>query len=337
VKAPPAEAFPQWPTGWYVAARSAEVGSKPLGIDLFGGRLVCYRTTTGEPVVMDARCWHMGADLSAGSLEGDQVVCPFHGWRYGPSGQCEHTPAQPDNPACARQQTYQTVERSDRLFVFPSAEAAYPLPFFGEVEPADLIAAPTFEFVVNCPWWLIGTNAFDIQHFAAAHDRRLLGEPVLESPHPSARRIVTMLQVCGTNWRDRLTRVFAGPRVTMDVTVWSGTLAFVIARFHSTRSGGGPTSYGMTEIRPAGSPADKRSLVRVTIFRSRRLGLQALDWIDVRIKRHFVRSFLQTDTVSLDGSRYDSDHLIEADLQMINYLRWLVVASGGDLTRKERQ
>src|SRR5262245_33081783 len=101
---PPVGAFPAWPAGWYVAARSEQVGRQPLALDLFGRRLVCYRTTGGQPVVMDAHCWHLGADLATGSVVGDQIVCPFHGWRYGPAGHCELIPTQTDIPRCAKQQ-----------------------------------------------------------------------------------------------------------------------------------------------------------------------------------------------------------------------------------------
>jgi hypothetical protein len=44
--APSAESFWEWPVGWYVAARSDQLGRKPLGVDLFGRRLVCYRATS---------------------------------------------------------------------------------------------------------------------------------------------------------------------------------------------------------------------------------------------------------------------------------------------------
>jgi 3-ketosteroid 9alpha-monooxygenase subunit A len=35
---------------------------------------------------MDARCAHMGADLGCGRIAGDEIVCPYHNWRYGPDG-----------------------------------------------------------------------------------------------------------------------------------------------------------------------------------------------------------------------------------------------------------
>jgi len=343
VGAPPADAFPDWPNGWYALASSDQIGRKPLGIDLFGRRLVCYRTACGQPVVMDARCWHLGADLSDGSVIGDQIACPFHGWRYGPSGQCESVPAQADPPRCAKQQTYCVKERGSRVFIFPATTAPYPLPFFAATDPAELIAAPPFEFVLRCPWWLIGTNGFDAQHFSVAHDRRLIAAPIVESPHPAALRIVATFEVCGDSWRDHLTRRLAGRRVTMDTTVWSGTLAFVMAHFHNTDSlpsglndvAPRVTSYGMTEIRPLSTAPNQQSLVRVTIFRRRRRGWRALDHLDVRVKRHFIRAFLKPDTQLLDDARYDPDHLIHADRQMADYLRWLVTASHGEFKIKE--
>lgn len=329
--APPAEAFPQWPLGWYVVAQSRQVTRHPLGINLFGRRLVCYRSIRGEPVVMDAKCWHMGADLSAGRVVGDQIVCPFHGWHYGSSGRCEHIPSQAEIPDGAQQFTYCSAEFAQRVFVFPARQSDYPLPFFAGTKPSELVAAPTFEFVIDCPWWLVGTNGFDLQHFDGSHHRRLLSQPVVESPHPAARRIVATFEVCGEDWRDRLTRQFAGRRVTMDVTVWSGTLAFVQAHFHDSLTWDGRTGtttcYGMTEICSLASAPEKKSRVRVTIFRHRRRGLGFLDRLDVRMKRYFVRAFLKPDTLLLHGASYNPDHLIDADQQMIDYLNWLAIAS----------
>ena len=302
-----------------------------MAVDLFGGRLVSFRLTNGTPVVMDARCWHMGADLAQGSIAGDQIVCPFHGWQYAASGNCVHIPGQSEIPRCARQRTYCAHEFAGRVFAFLGPQSDYPLPFFLDTDPADLTAAPSFEFIIHCPWWLVGTNGFDLQHFAGPHHRRLVGQPIIDSPHPAARRILATFEVCGANWRDRLSRRFAGRYVSMDVTVWSGTLVFVIARFHTSVNSGSAhvraTTYGMTEIRPVSSAPDKQSLVRVTIFCLRRSGPSVSDWLAVRMKGNFVRAFLKPDTLLLHNAHYHPTHLIDADRQMIEYLRWLAMAS----------
>jgi nitrite reductase/ring-hydroxylating ferredoxin subunit len=329
--APPAQAFPEWPPGWYSIGESHQITRKPIGLDLFGRPLVHFRSVDGRAVVMDAKCWHMGADLSEGQLVRDQIVCGFHGWQYTSSGNCVHIPGQNEIPACARQRTYCTAEYAGRVFVFPESQSEYPLPFFSDVNPRELVAAPSFEFVIDCPWWLVGSNGFDLQHFAGPHHRRLLGPPMIESEHPAARRLRATFEVCGENCRDRLTRRFAGRYVTMDVTVWSGILAFVIARFHRklncTSDPPSAISYGMTEVRPTSSSPEKQSLVRVTIFSARHSSLGLLDQLAARTKRNFIRAFLKPDTLLLNGAQYNPTHLIDADRPMVDYLRWLAIAT----------
>ena len=33
-------------------------------------------------------CIHRGTALSLGSIERDEIVCPYHGWRYDLQGAC---------------------------------------------------------------------------------------------------------------------------------------------------------------------------------------------------------------------------------------------------------
>jgi len=319
--APPAEAFAMVPQGWYVFARSSEVKRSPVSREVFGRRIVVYRTAAGKAVAMNARCWHMGADLGGGCVRGENIVCPFHGWQFAPSGACAQVPGDGDAPPQARQSTYAVTERGGLIYVFNAARASYELPFFDGVCAADLVGAAPFEFELNCPWWLVGTNGFDVQHFLAAHDRALVADPFVTAPHQLARRIVAEFEVTGRSWRDRLTRICSGPRVTMDVTVWSGNLVFVAARVRHT------TTYGMVEIVPISSADSERTRVRVHMFVRKRLGV--LDPVDVRIRRAFVCAFLQPDARLLDGAVYHPQRLIEADRVMIDYLNWLAPASHG--------
>jgi phenylpropionate dioxygenase-like ring-hydroxylating dioxygenase large terminal subunit len=85
-----------YPTGWFVAAWSHEVPvGKVLPARYFGQDLVVWRGQSGQAVVMDAHCPHMGCHFATGAaghaLEhggtvGDTIQCPFHGWRFDTEG-----------------------------------------------------------------------------------------------------------------------------------------------------------------------------------------------------------------------------------------------------------
>ena len=46
-----------------------------------------------EPVLFDAYRLHLGAHLGhGGTVEGEDLVCPFHGWHFGRDGRCTNMP-----------------------------------------------------------------------------------------------------------------------------------------------------------------------------------------------------------------------------------------------------
>jgi 5,5'-dehydrodivanillate O-demethylase len=64
--------------------------SKPITI--MSEKLALYRSQEGDVHCVENRCAHRGALLSTGWVEGDNIRCPYHGWAYGPDGQCAHQP-----------------------------------------------------------------------------------------------------------------------------------------------------------------------------------------------------------------------------------------------------
>src|ERR1700757_2047687 len=85
-------------TGWFMVGWSPEF---PVGevrpLHYFGEDLVAYRDEFGELHVLEAHCKHLGAHIGhGGSVVGDCVQCPFHGWRWGPDGTNRYIPYQPE-------------------------------------------------------------------------------------------------------------------------------------------------------------------------------------------------------------------------------------------------
>jgi len=318
----PAEArFPLYPASWYLWGLSRELRKRPVSRTLFGMRLAAWRTPSGQPVVLSAHCSHFGADLGQGDIVGGRLRCPFHHWEYGVDGRCRLIPAQESIPVGARQAVWPVVERHGLLFVFNGPVPRFSLPFFPDCRPEDLAPARPFSTVLECPYYLVGANAFDVQHFRVAHDRRMVSGPTVETPHRLARRAIGTFTVAGQNWRDRLTRRFAGDEVTMAITDWCGNLMFATATFRRT------TSYGMVITEPL---APQRVLVHVFVFlpRSRNtIGRTLADPLRREMRRYFIAKFLSEDAVRLQGARYQPGGLVECDRHLVEYFQWLAEAS----------
>jgi nitrite reductase (NADH) small subunit len=83
-----------------------------------GDKLVAvFRTRAGRVFAVDGVCPHKGGPLAEGMLAGDQVVCPYHAFRYDSgSGACDQ------NGACAVE-TYPTYVDGNSVFVTLAQES----------------------------------------------------------------------------------------------------------------------------------------------------------------------------------------------------------------------
>ena len=108
------------PTGWFMVAWSAEIPAGTVkALKHFGGHQVAYRTDGGELHVLDAHCPHLGAHLGHGGKVKDEcIVCPYHGWGYGPDGVNAFIPYE-DRPNVSHSlRVWPTVEQYGCVFVW---------------------------------------------------------------------------------------------------------------------------------------------------------------------------------------------------------------------------
>ena len=91
---PAATTLPRAPIGWFAVAFGAEVGAGAVvSTHALGRELVVYRTASGAVRVIDAHCPHLGAHLGhGGTVEGELLRCPFHGFCFDRDGACASTP-----------------------------------------------------------------------------------------------------------------------------------------------------------------------------------------------------------------------------------------------------
>ena len=126
-----------FPRGWFAVANAADIGRKPLSVHYFGQDMVLYRGASGRVVMLDAHCPHMGTHLGSGPgsattlspthMEGDNIRCPFHAWRFGADGLCNHIPYHDGPiPPAARVKTWRVEERYGVVFAWHDQEGLEP-------------------------------------------------------------------------------------------------------------------------------------------------------------------------------------------------------------------
>ena len=163
---------------WHPVAFSSALEERPVPADLLGERLVLWRDSAGNAHVHSDLCVHRGTALSLGWVAGDELVCPYHGWRYATTGRCVAIPQLPDPtrvPRKAQLAGYRACERHGLVWVALD-EPRWELPDVPELE------APGWRVVQAGPYiWRSDAsrqveNFTDFGHFPWVHPG-LLGDP----------------------------------------------------------------------------------------------------------------------------------------------------------------
>ena len=177
--------YTRHPSGWFQVAWSAEIRAgdvRPL--HYFDQDLVAYRGESGALAVLDAHCPHLGADLGhGGCVEGDDIVCPFHAWRWGSDGRNVCIPYSSTVNRKQRIRTWPVREVDGLVHVWYDADGGPPtwepepiaafVPEFdaGDFYPVHPYGSHTFVGVRAFPQF-IAENFVDAAHFLYVHSAR---------------------------------------------------------------------------------------------------------------------------------------------------------------------
>lgn len=163
---------------WHPVAFSTDVTTAPVGRTLLATPIVVWRDSAGVVHATSDVCVHRGTALSTGCVVGDEIMCPYHGWRFDPAGNCTLIPQLDDPtriPPKAAIPAYSTTERYGLVWV-ALARPDHDLPTIGEFDD------PTWTWV-NCgpyEWNAHASrqleNFTDFGHFPWVHPG-LLGDP----------------------------------------------------------------------------------------------------------------------------------------------------------------
>ena len=112
---------------WWVAAAADEVTRQPISRWLLEQRVALYRAENGTVVALEDRCAHRWAPLSRGRVIGDEIACPYHGFRYNARGACTLVPTQSHVPGALKVRSYPIREYAGFVWLWMGdAETAAP-------------------------------------------------------------------------------------------------------------------------------------------------------------------------------------------------------------------
>jgi vanillate O-demethylase monooxygenase subunit len=172
--------------GWYVAGFANElVLGQPLARTFLGMPVALYRKSDGTAVAVGGRCPHRNFPLGKGCVKGDSIVCGYHGFAFGPDGQCTEVPSQGFAPKSFRIPTYPLVEHGIWLWIWPGdpelADESL-LPDLAEigVGAEGMDQAGIFSFEVKSRYQLLNDNLLDLTHIGFLHGTSI-GVPEIAS------------------------------------------------------------------------------------------------------------------------------------------------------------
>jgi phenylpropionate dioxygenase-like ring-hydroxylating dioxygenase large terminal subunit len=159
------------PNSWYALAFASEL--KPgtvLARRLAGRDLVLYRTRSGKVNAAGAYCPHLGAHLGyGGTIEGEEIRCPFHAFRFDLDGRCTATGYGTKPPPTARLTVWPVCEANGIVFVWYDSRGLPPTWVPPALNMRGWTGIHRRAFTLRDHPQETVENGVDIGHFAIVH------------------------------------------------------------------------------------------------------------------------------------------------------------------------
>jgi phenylpropionate dioxygenase-like ring-hydroxylating dioxygenase large terminal subunit len=199
----------------------------------FGRELIVFRTESGEAKALDAYCPHLGAHLGhGGTVTGENVACPFHGWQFDGEGVCREVPYATNMPPRVKNgpaiHAYPITERNKMIWVWYHPENAAPsfeVEVIAEFQSSDYTPLDTYDWEINTIVQECAENGADVAHFMYVHSAKEM--PVGDVTMEGIRR--------ETRIKNKVPRITDEGELSMNEDDWE------FINVHSTNIGPGQT------------------------------------------------------------------------------------------------
>ena len=198
----------------YVAEDLKPGWAKPLRI--MSENFTLYRGETGTPHLVAFRCAHRGMQLSAGWIEGDQIRCRFHGWKYDGTGQCVEIPTEDAaTTKTTRIRSYPVREYLGLIFAYLGEGEAPDFPRYPDFEEGGELWVETYTRACN----FVNNMENDPVHIPFAHRES-------ELFHNRPIEIPSSVQAEESDWGIIIRSTFANGWVHINQRGWPNMTCF---------------------------------------------------------------------------------------------------------------
>ncbi len=292
---------------WFPVCLTSEVKQgQVIGRSFLDGRIIIFRGDNGIAEVFSAYCPHMGADLAAGKVVGDNIQCGFHHWEFDSDGWCSKTASGDPPPKTACLYKYATREKFGLIWAFNGEDPWWELPDY-PVKEEELSFRVDYDVpVVPVDPWVICANTPDWQHVKVVHrlkfDQELLFDSIDWTDHSMEYDL------------DASFEQGAGPALSVRVGIY-GTSLFrlygeimgqwvcAMTAFHLVAPGKTQVYYSFGTARSDGSPEDdaRVAMTHDLLFR-------------------FAKSIVTDDRPILHSIKYVPGVMTKSDKALAKYL-----------------
>lgn len=298
------------PAAWLQVGLSSDFrrGRGVRRVTRWGEELVAYRSASGRLVVHNSVCPHLGAHLGGGTVRGECLECPFHGWQYHPDGAVQYVPGARRVPSRARLDSYPTFEVGGIAFMYPKpAGPGVGVPPFASKVVEELEAAGSRVSLtrkhLRANLDEMGENAADFAHLFIVHAPIIVGSGPFEVGVGDDNSFAA----------DGFVRVRLGGDVGMTIRLFDPCTSMVTVT----------TPYFVTNLLAFGGQVGPKRTELVLVTRTPKLlpGFGHLAHLVTR--RNFLANFDQDQPIWAEKRWIDRPILSDADGPIASYRRWL--------------
>jgi phenylpropionate dioxygenase-like ring-hydroxylating dioxygenase large terminal subunit len=163
---------------WIPVLQAKDLENKPVRVNYWGVPVVLFKGGNGVTAALEDICGHRKVPLSAGTVEGDNIRCPYHHFAFNAAGECENIPStfkmDAENRRTCTVKKFYVRKAFKLIWISIEPEETNPFPFDGRSFPADEeFTTESVEIKGDFRVW--AEHWLDLGHLIHAHSRSLIG------------------------------------------------------------------------------------------------------------------------------------------------------------------